>query len=386
MDQRPSDLLVVVTAALATVSCVFPGLATGALAVQASDDFGITEGVWGRTLGAFFLGAAISAIPAGRLAQRIGPRPQLTGGLLLTAGCQIAIAGLVQNFTLLLVALSFAGVMNSVVQTAVNLSISRAQLTRLGLAMATKQSAMPASAMLGGLAVPVIALTVGWRWAYVAGGMLALATVVLVQFAVVTASPAELVNGATAGVTESTRKALLGAALVSLGLSFTAGSIVAWTVSSGVDAGLAEGTAGLMLSLSAVLGICVRLLVGQRVDRSKEAPLRFAARVTTVGVVGFALLSLRLPALHVVASVLAFAGGWVWPVLTNFAIVNANPQSAGAATGVTQMGVYIGVFVAPLITGWIVDTQGYQPMWLLVAAVGAAGVVGAWRISPDFPR
>lgn len=376
----------VVTAALATVSCVFPGLATGALAVQASDDFGISEGTWGRTLGAFFLGAALSAVPAGRLAQRLGPRRQLTIGLALTAAAQLSIAFVVRNFIVLLVVLAFAGVMNSVVQTAVNLAISRARLARLGLAMATKQSAMPASAMLGGLAVPAIALTIGWRWAYAAGCALAVATIVLVYRSVAEGEPAEMAGAATSAVVESSRQALFGAALVSLALSFSAGSIIAWTVSSGVDAGLAEGTAGLVLSGSAILGICVRLLIGQRVDKSQAAPLRSAARITTVGVVGFLLLSFRVPGLHVVASILAFAGGWVWPVLTNFAIVNANPRSAGAATGVTQMGVYIGVFSAPLITGWIVDSQGYQPMWLLVAVVGAAGVVGAWRISPNFPR
>lgn len=36
---------------------------------------------------------------------------------------------------------------------------------------------MPAASLLGGLAVPALALTLGWQWAYVAGAVLAGLTV-----------------------------------------------------------------------------------------------------------------------------------------------------------------------------------------------------------------
>ena len=99
----------VATVALATVSGVFPGLASGSLAVQASDDFGISEGAWGWTLSAFFFGAALSSIGLGRVAQRIGPRRQLMFTTLATAVVQLLIAVAARSFAAVLVLLVVAG-------------------------------------------------------------------------------------------------------------------------------------------------------------------------------------------------------------------------------------------------------------------------------------
>ena len=66
-------------------------------------------------------------------------------------------------------------------QPAANLLLARAvPADRQGLAFGIKQSAIPAAAMLGGLAVPSIALTWGWRWAFAAGGAFALMSAVTV--------------------------------------------------------------------------------------------------------------------------------------------------------------------------------------------------------------
>ena len=176
------------------------------------------------------------------------------------------------------------------------------------------------------------------------------------------------------------------AAFVVFLFAFTSGAINAWTVSSGVDAGLSEGVAGLVISAAAGTGILVRLLVGSRIDASPIAPFRSAALLYLVGITGFVLCAFRIPALHVVASILAFGGGWVWPVATNYAIVNANRRNAAAATGLTQTGVYVGVFSAPIVTGRIIDAAGYPTMWLVVASVGITAAVGAVLLSPQFPR
>lgn len=377
-----SPNLTIATAALATVSCVFPGLAAGALTVQAAADFGVTEGRYGLALSAFFLGAASGSVPAGLLAQRLGPRRQLSFAILLVAAVQASVT-ILPSFGWMLIVLAMAGVLNSVVQTAVNLMLSQARLPRLGLAIATKQSAMPASAMLGGLAVPALALTLGWRWAYGMGAVVALAAFVMVQVAV-PHRPGEVpVRGER--VVDSTRTALLGVTIGSVLLAFTAGAVNAYSVSSGVDAGISEGLAGLLVSAAALTGIVVRVVSGGRVDRGGAMlPLQRAALFMIGGVTGFLLLSLRIPVVHGVATLFAFGLGWIWPVFTNFAVVNANPRGAGAATGFTQMGTYIGVFFGPLVTGMIIDRWGYSPMWIVVGAVGILGGVMCWIVAPQF--
>ena len=71
---------------------------------------------------------------------------------------------------------------------------------------------------------------------------------------------------------------------------------------------------------------------------------------------------------------------------TNYAIVTANRRNAAAATGLTQTGVYVGVFSAPIVTGRIIDSAGYPTMWLVVASVGVIAAIGAVILSPQFPR
>lgn len=374
---------VTATAAMSTVACVFPGLATGALAVQVKEDFGVSAGEYGWTIGSFFLAASLTSIGVGRLAQRIGPRRQLRLGLVATALVQLVVAVAVGNFAGLLVCLALAGMFNSMIQTAVNLALSQARLKRLGFAVAAKQSAMPAAAMLGGLAVPALALTVGWRFVFGFGAGLAMAAWVLVGRFVPMSEVGWSGAGRAAG---SPRRALIGAAVVSALLAFSSGAINAWTVASGVDAGLGEGVAGAVLSAGAATGIGLRLIAGRGVDTSRVAPFRAAATLSVVGLVGFVALAPRVAWLHVAATFLAFGGGWIWPVFTNFAIVNANPESAGAATGITQSGVYVGVFAAPILTGYAIDAWGYPTMWLLVGAVAVAAIIGSLRISAAFPR
>ncbi|MEM7095770.1 MAG: MFS transporter [Actinomycetota bacterium] len=378
---RPS--FVIATIALATVCSVFPGLASGSLAVQASEDFGISEGAWGWTLSAFFLGSASSSVILGRLAQRIGPRRQLLMTTLGSGLVQLLIATTARSFTAVLVLLAIAGCINAAAQTAVNLALSQANLPRLGVAVATKQSAMPAASMLGGLAVPALALTLGWRWAYGMGFVVAMIAFVGVWWLV---APGVIPATPTERAIESSDRLLLFVAFVSFLLAYTSGSINAWLVASGVDAGLSEGAAGFALSAAAAFGISLRLFAGTRFDRSTVPPLAAAARVFVFGIIGFLLLMVRSPGLHVAAGFLAFGGGWIWPAFTNFAIVNANPRSAARATGMTQTGVYLGVMAAPATTGSLVDRVGYPAMWLVTACVGVGAVAGLLVAAPHFRR
>src|SRR5690606_19508698 len=51
---------------------------------------------------------------------------------------------------------------------------------RQGIAFGIKQSAIPLATLLGGIAVPAITLSVGWRWTYVAGATFAVLAAALV--------------------------------------------------------------------------------------------------------------------------------------------------------------------------------------------------------------
>ena len=60
-------------------------------------------------------------------------------------------------------------------QLASNLTLARSvPASRLGLSFGIKQAAIPIATLLAGAAVPTVALTIGWRWAYLIGAAVAL--------------------------------------------------------------------------------------------------------------------------------------------------------------------------------------------------------------------
>lgn len=391
---RPS--LVINAAVMSTVSTVLPGFLIGAMSVQVSQEMGVSEGVYGWGLGSFFGSAMLGSVMLGRLAQRIGPRSQMTWALVVSVAVQLALAATARSFGAVIGFLVLAGLANAANQTSVNLALTQARLPRLGLAVSIKQSGLPTATLLAGFAVPGLALTVGWRWAYVGGAGFALGALALVRAALGSLPlPSSLPSSfpataqahpsaPAAAVPESSSRDLFLAAAVGACLAFSAGSLNAWGVGSGVDAGLSQGTAGLLLSFGAATGITLRLVGGWLSDTMRIPPFTVAGLTAAIGSLGMAALAVRSPGMHVAALLLSFGGGWIWPVFTNYGIVRSNPRAAGAATGVTQMGVYVGVFLSPSVTGRLIESAGYPTMWLVVAGVTVAGAALAIRVANRF--
>jgi len=271
-----------------------PGFLVGALSVQVADEFGVSEATYGWGLGGFFLSATLGSKFFGGVAQRVGPRRQVVASLVTSIVSQLFIAGIAGSFWPFVGALAVAGLANSANQSAINLLLSTAKLPRLGLAIALKQSGMPTASLLGGLAVPAIALTVGWRWAYVIGAVAATLAAANIIRVVQPVGP----MARTAIPQPRTDRRTL--ALASVGLScmaFAAGALNAWIVGSGVDAGISESRAGLLLSLGAGFGIAVRLGIGVRIDHVRNLPFRLAGLFSAVGAIGIGLLSISTPSI-----------------------------------------------------------------------------------------
>lgn len=366
-----STRVIMATSVAATISTVLPGFLVGAISVQAIADFEISEARYGWGLGSFFLGATAGSAVLGRSAQHLGPRRQVLTALVITAATSVAIAAFATTFSLFLGLLAVAGLSNSANQSAVNLLLTQAKIERLGLALSLKQSGMPAAAMLGGLMVPIVAVTFGWRVAYVISGLMALVAAIAVAVLIERPPPVERSDPAPL----VTPHRNLTFASIGFGcLAAAAGSLNAWTVSSAVEAGIDPGSAGLLLSAGAGLGIVVRVLLGVRLDSLRQNPLLIAAGLSSIGALGLVISAIGSSTAVVIGTLVAFGAGWVWPVLTNYAIVRTNRAAAATATGITQTGVYVGVFGGPLVTGVLIETVGYSVMWLSVAAVMLVGV------------
>ena len=367
-----------------TVVCSLPVFFTGAMAVELARDlkFG-TVGI-GGAVGVFFATMALSAIHLGRLVDRLGATLSMRVAVVAGGSAALGIALLTTSWITLAGWLVLSGLAAAFAQPAANrLLVNRVRFARLGTAFGLKQSAPPAASMLAGLAVPAIALTVGWRWAY---GLVALAAVGVA----IAVGPRPAAAPRYIPRTRRERPAPLAARRTLLvlaggfGLAFVASSsVLAVYVDAAVHAGVSTSTAGLVFAAGSLMAIVTRLVAGVAADRRAFRPLRLSAALLTAGAVGLALLATGHPTAMAVGAVIALAGTWGFPGLFWFALVSAYPESPGRVTGAMAPAA-IGGVAGPVGFGALAANLGYSVAWrlagVLAVLASAALLYGAHRL------
>ena len=284
-----------------------PAFLTGGVSVQLRADLGFGESGLGIAIGAFFTAAALSSVMLGRTAERLGPRTSMRVSATCSTVALLGVAAGARSFATLLVWLALGGVANALAQPAANLFITKTVAeARLGIAFAVKQSGIPVATLLGGLAVPLIALTVGWRWAFVVGALMPIAGGLTIP-----AVPAIVEGGiaARARVDGSSKVPLRPLIVLGAGIGFgaaAAGTLGAFLVNASVAAGMAEGSAGLLVSGGSAVGIAVRLFAGSRADRRTGGHLRVVSFMLIGGALSFGFYATERPLLLVLATPIAF--------------------------------------------------------------------------------
>lgn len=366
-------------AVLAAVSVNLAGVLilflSGAMAVQVGRDLGFGPAGVGL-LSASYAGAALlGSAPLGGRVGRIGVQRSLRIASAVAAAA-LLLAALAPSTAVLAGAMVVGGGANAIGQPAGNATVAQhVPPARFGLAFAVKQSGIPLATLLAGLAVPGIALTIGWRFAYgIAAGFAVLALLLPPPDRAATGRRIE-------GPVPRDRRAPLWGLAGALALAtIAATSIGAFGASGGVAIGLAEGTAGLVVAAGGLLGLTVRLLAGLRADVLSSGALKAVALLVLAGAAGWALMSgaypLGAPTLFVVGLLVANAFGWGWPGLVHLAVARLFPTATAAGSGVTQTGVSLGLFAGPLLLGAIITEVGWPAAWLAAtgSAIGAAVV------------
>ncbi len=363
---------------------VLPVFLLGGLAVRVRADLGIAESTQGWIAFGYFGVSALSSAMLGRLVERIGP----TRGMRLAA-CMSTVAllgaALSGSFVVLLPALAVGGMANALAQPGSNAFIvAGVPLRRNGLAFGVKQSAIPAATLLAGIAVPAVALTVGWRWAFAGAAVLAAAAALGVPRVAAPPSRRELRQAGMDRGRARPQVSVVTLGVLGLGAGLGASSANAlgsFLTSTAVDAGIAPGAAGALLSLGSGIGLATRLVLGWRADSMTGSLFRVVTVMLVIGSSGFAALATGAPATVLVGTVVAFAAGWSWPGIFNLAVVHHNRAAPAAATGVTQTGTYAGGAAGPLAFGYLVVHGGYGRAWVTFVgiALAAAAVIEIGR-------
>jgi type VII secretion protein EccE len=369
----PGPTRAATSAVVTTVVAVMPVFLVGGLAVQISRDLAMSTPQLGLAVAVYFGATALESVPVGLLVERLGSAVTARIGILLAAASMVGIASWARSLPVLLGLLAVAATANSLGQLSSNALLGRRVRTgRQGVAFGVKQAAIPLATLLGGAAVPTVALTVGWRWAFLAG-----AACCLPAFALVPRDPAVRASRARRP------RARLGGSLVALGIAAFLGASAATSVStflvaSAVAAGNSEATAGLMLSLGAGVCVVTRILIGAVGDRWRRGHLALVAGLLSAGALGVTVLGQDLgPESTLLGVALGYGLGWSFPGLLTFAVVRLNPQAPAAATSVTQTGLHAGNCLGPLAFGLLASQFGFMLAW---SAAGTAMALSAYFV------
>lgn len=356
----------------ATTMTTLPVFLTGALAVVIRRHLGLSSSELGLLVAGFFAAAVPSSLLiAPRVAAIGAERIMRFSGIAVTIAL-VTIAAVGSSFIVILLALIAGGVANGAMQPAVNLYLTRrVKLARQGFAFGVKQAAIPVSTLLAGMSVPLVALAFGWRYAYLGAAVFAFAVTLMLP----KQKPIPTVNGLRPMKTTVVLKPLI---FLAIGIGLGAGAangLGAFFISSSVHIGLAAGTAGYLASIGSLASLVTRIASGYFADRRSGNHFVVVAVMLSLGAVGYVLISFGYRPLIVVAAVLAYAAGWGWNGVFNYAVALTHPHATGHATGITQAGAFAGSVFGPLAFGIIVDHLGYPSAWRFAAILAILATV-----------
>jgi MFS family permease len=375
----PNATRIVITAGALNTFASLPRFMWGALAVLISDELGLSPTQIGAAISTVVAVSSVASIWGGRIVQRIGAFRAMVLVATLSAMVHLGIAVQATTYRAVLGWMVLSGTAMALVHPAAALAIAGSvSPDRQGLAFGVKQSAPTTGSLLAGFAVPAIGLTVGWRWAYIAGAVGAALVAVSVPRGAGSATRRD-------GRAEI-RSGMVTLVMLAVGMGFATAAVSALSafyVLSAVHHGIAVGVAGLWLAVGSLVSIAARLSAGWLADRREGGSLRVVAQMMVVGTMGFILLAQsRGVALFVVATLLAFAAGWGWPGLFQLTVTRQNAEAPAAATGITQTGAFVGSAIGPLGFGWLVELFSYAVAWWAAAGgllVGSLVMVAGRR-------
>lgn len=365
--------MAVVSSALVLIA--LPYFMVGGLAVQIRAELGLSEASFGAAVTIGFIAGATLAPFGGRIADRIGPRRSTYIGCTLCVISLIGLGAATNGWTTLVVFLCLAGVAIALTDPGLAIMVGRAiPQDRQGLAFGVKEASIPASTLIAGLAVPTIALTLGWRWAFVIG-VLPLG-IVLGLLPRVETSPRPDDPGVEETPSSPPKRNALLVAAVAAGLGTAAASGVGiFLTDSAVSMGMSPANAGLLLAAGSVAGIAARVTAGVLADRTGGAQFKLISVMLAVGAVTMSLGGTGNTWLLILGTLGAFTGGWAWTGIYFLSLVKTHPDRPGAVAGIGTAGLGMGNAAGPVLFGFVAGTWSFGISWVVAALLAAAASV-----------
>ncbi len=370
-----APLLAMGIAAASLVLAILPVFLVSGLAVQIRAELGFSETALGLAVsGAFVVAACVGPI-AGRLADRFGPRATLVLSASVSMAVLTGLATLTQGWLSLALILLVSGA--ALASTTPGISILLARLVpreRQGLAFGIKEASIPIATLVAGLAIPAVALTVGWRWAFTLG-LLPLVGVALMLPRVPHTSATGRARDVTTVAWRPPPAALAAVAVAGAFGNGAAAGVAVFLTQSAVALGMSPAGAGYLLAGGSVAGIITRLAMGLVADHRGGAQFGMIAAMLAIGAVTMSFGAGGTVGLLIVGTVGAFSAGWGWAGLLFLSMIRVLPGSPGAATGIGVAGLATGNGLGPLIFGTLAEQASYRTAWIVASAMAATGAL-----------
>ncbi|GAB2468072.1 cyanate permease [Conyzicola lurida] len=382
MNRTPSAPFAIAIAVATTVCGVLPVFLAGSLSVQATADLGLTAAILGIVIAVFWASSSLFSARAGRVAEVWGVRPTLALAVSLALVAMVGVALLSPSWHWFAGWMVLAGAANGFGHPPSNaLILAAVPAGRTGAAFGVKQAAIPISTLCAGLAVPLLALTFGWRATFVVGAALCIAALATILIAVPRLPVRAKAAKGQAGITGPLRRYFsLMAVSGFLGVA-QANVVGGFTVATASERGFGPAEAGYIVGAASVAGIVVRIAVGIAADRGIGGTMSTVALMLFLGALGLGGIAFGSGPVFIAGCVLAFGAGWGWNGLVHYTIAQRAGAFTASATGLVQGGAYAGGAVGPLLFGALVSHSGLGVGWVAAATCAVAAAIVAYAAS-----
>jgi MFS family permease len=371
------------TAAAALCATVLPVFLVAALSPDMQRTLLTDEVAIGAAFTAVFVTAGVTATPAGRFADRRGAGVALRSGLVAAGLASLLIGTVVRSVWQLVVSMMLVGASIALVDTGgARLFADRVPEGSQGWSFGIKEASVPTASLLAGLTVPVVAVWLDWRIAFLVATVVPVGLLAVVPSRrralvsrprVAPSEPADATPDGTGRGSAATgpEEPAPSLALVAIAVGLAAGAANAaatFLVPSLLARGLTPSVAGVVLSVASLASIATRLGGGRWVDRSSRDPRVAVAGLTALGAIAAVGVAVGGPVVVVVGAVLTLGAGWGWTGLAFMVAIRARRGAPAGAAGLVLAGLALGGAFGPLGFGALAAGRSYTLAWFAIAS------------------
>ena len=360
--------------------------------------FGLTRLQVALMVPAIYLGGLLFSLPAGRLADRVGVRPSLLGGL-SGGAVGLAMGAAAPGFPAFLVCLFVAGSGWSVVNPALGKAIMDLfPAPERGMAMGIKQMGLTLGGVASALVLPRVAAAFGWRAAVAMSAVVVALAVSLIwrPLGVLDrGAPAAGPASAAAPGDWSWARRLPILTFFATGLIFgmVQAAVLSYLPLYTVQAlGFDTIGAGYLVACSQAGGAVSRLALGAASDRwLADRRSVWLALTGAIGAATFAGYAFQPVSAPLGAGVLAFAAGvgaygWVG-VFFAISAELGGVRRAGLLSGVAFASIVVGLLIGPAVFGVLLEHwDSYAVPWVAFASLATLVTAATLLAGPAIDR